>query len=77
MLVVFTYPHDLPAAVTGVDRESQEKADMAFVDQRLQLFKAQPDVKIVLLPHATHGVQDSRRNEVIKEIEAFAASVQK
>ncbi len=77
MLVVFAYPHDLPVSVTGADRESREKADMAFVDQRLQLFKAQPDVKVVLLPHATHGVQDSRRDEVVKEIEAFAARVQK
>lgn len=77
ILVFFAYPHDLPTAVTGADRESREKADMAFVDQRLQLFKAQQDVKIVLLPHATHGVQDSRQNEVVKEIEAFAARVQK
>jgi non-heme chloroperoxidase len=77
MLVVFAYPHDLPASVTGADRESREKADMAFVDQRLRLFKAQPDVKVVLLPHATHGVQDSRRDEVLKEIEVFAAKVQK
>ena len=77
MLVIFAYPHDLPAAVTGADRESREKADMAFVDQRIQLFKAQPDVKVVLLPHATHGVQDSRQAEVIEAIEAFAARVEK
>lgn len=77
MLVVFAYPHDLPATITGADRESRERADMAFVDQRIRLFKAQPDVKIVLLPHATHGLQDSRQGEVVKEIEAFAARVDK
>ena len=77
MLVVFAYPHDLPASVTGAARESLERADMAFVDQRLQLFRAQPDVKIVLLPHATHAVQDSRQGEVVKEIEAFATRLQR
>ena len=77
ILVIFAYPHDLPAAVTGTDRESREKADMAFVDQRILLFKAQPDARIVLLPHATHGVQDSRRDEVVREIDTFAARVEK
>ncbi len=77
ILVIFAYPHDLPASVTGADRQNREKEDMAFVDQRLKLFRAQPDVKIVLLPHATHGVQDSRRIEVLQEIEAFATRVQK
>ena len=77
MLVLFAYPHDLPATVTGADGESREKADIAFVDQRIRLFKAQPDVKVVLLPHATHGVQDSRQGEVVTEIEAFAARFEK
>ena len=39
--------------------------------------RPQPDVKVVLLPHATHGVQDSRQGPVVKEIEAFAARVDK
>ncbi len=77
ILVIFAYPHDLPATVTGADRESREKADMAFVDQRLTLFRAQPDVKVVLLPHATHGVQDSRQDEVLGAIETFAERVEK
>ena len=77
MLVFFAYPHDLPASVTGAERESREKADMSFVDQRIRLFKAQPDVEVVLLPHATHGVQDSRQGEIVKEIKAFAARVER
>jgi pimeloyl-ACP methyl ester carboxylesterase len=77
MLVFFAYPHDLPATVRGAERESREGADMAFVDQRIRLFKAQPDAKVVLLPQAAHGVQDSRQGEVVKEIEAFAARVER
>ncbi len=76
ILVIFAYPHNLPASVTGADRRNREKEDMAFIDQRLKLFRAQQDVKIVLLPHATHGVQDSKRAEVLQEIETFAARVQ-
>lgn len=77
MLVIFAYPHQLPSNVTGVERAEREKQDMEFVDQRLRLFRAQPDAKIVLLPHAAHDVHDSNRAEVLKEIEDFAARVEK
>ncbi len=66
LLVVFAYPHQLPSDIVGADRAEREKQDMEFVDQRLKLFRAQPDARVVLLPHATHGVQDSNRSEVLK-----------
>ena len=74
-LVIFAYPHALPAGVTGKDREGREKADMDFVDQRLELFRAQPNLHVLLLPHATHDVQISRRAEVLKAIREFAAGL--
>ncbi len=77
VLAIFAYPHKLPANVTDDARVRQEKADMEFVDQRAKLFRSQPDATVVLLPHAAHGVQDSDRAEVIKEIEAFAAKIEK
>ncbi len=76
LLVIFAYPHQLPTNVTGADRAEREKQDMEFVDQRLELFRAQPNVRIVLLPHAAHDVHDSNRAEVLKEIENFAARLE-
>lgn len=72
-LVIFAYPHALPTTVTGQARTQKEKSDMEFVDQRVRLFKTLPDVKIVLLPHATHDVQISKRTEVLQAIDDFAA----
>ena len=43
----------------------------------MKLFKSLPDAKVVLLPHAAHGVQDSNRAEVVKDIQEFAAKVAK
>ncbi len=77
VLAIFAYPHKLPANVTDDARVRQEKADMEFVDQRVSLFRSQPKATVVLLPHAAHGVQDSNRAEVIKEIEEFAARVER
>lgn len=76
VLAIFAYPHELPGTVTGTARTQAEAQDMAFVDQRVKLFKAQPDATVVLLPHATHGVQDSRRAEVMQAIQNFASRVQ-
>ncbi len=77
LLVVFAYPHQLPSNVVGADRAEREKRDMEFVDQRLKLFRAQPDAKVVLLPHAAHRLQDSNRAEVLRAIEEFAARVER
>lgn len=77
LLVIFAYPHQLPSNVIGADRAEREKQDREFVDQRVKLFRAQPDARVVLLPHAAHDVHDSNRFEVLKEIEAFAASVER
>ena len=77
LLVVFAYPHELPSNVVGADRAEREKQDMEFVDQRLRLFKAQPDAKVVLLPNAAHRLQDSNRAEVLRAIEEFAARVER
>jgi non-heme chloroperoxidase len=77
MLVIFAYPHALPMTVTGKTRLAEEKRDMDFVDQRVRLFKSLPDVNIVLLPHATHDVQSSKREDVLKAIEAFEVRLQR
>jgi hypothetical protein len=75
VLATFAYPHALPADVT-VDARIEREEDTEFIDQRAKLFRAQPDVKVVLLPHAAHGGQDCNRAEVIQEIDAFAAKVE-
>ena len=71
-LVIFAYPHALPRGIVGQSRADEEKNDLDFVDQRVRLFKAQPEVTVVLLPHATHDVQISRRDEVLAAIVDFA-----
>ena len=48
---------------------------MDFVDQRVRLFKNLANVKVVLLPHATHDVQISRRDEVVRAIDDFAVQL--
>ncbi len=77
VLAIFAYPHQLPKEITGPARVEAERRDMEFVDQRAALFRALPDAKVVLLPHATHGVHDSRRSEVLKEIQEFAGKVER
>lgn len=77
VLVLFAYPHALVApGLTPEAQAAREHDDMAFVDQRLTLFRALPNAKIVLYPHATHGLHDSRRADVLAEIRAFADRVQ-
>ncbi|MGH9376210.1 MAG: alpha/beta fold hydrolase [Terriglobia bacterium] len=75
MLVIFAYPHRLSDSVQGDARTKREKADMQFVDQRVALFRALPNSKVVLLPHAAHAVQDSNRDEVVAQILEFADSL--
>ena len=76
VLVLFAYPHALAPGLAPEVQAAREHEDMTFVDQRLILFRALPNAKIVLYPHATHAVQDSRRAEVLAEIRAFADRVQ-
>ena len=76
VLVLFAYPHALPPGLTPEAQAEQEHNDMAFVDQRLTLFRALPNVKIVLYPHASHAVHDSRSADVLAEIRAFADRIQ-
>lgn len=76
VLVIFAYPHALPSSTPEDVRKAREKSDMDFVDQRVRLFKALPDATMLLLPHASHEVQASRRDEVLKAIDQFATRVQ-
>ncbi len=77
VLAIFAYPHQLPKEITGQARVEAERRDMEFVDQRAGLFRVLPNARVVLLPHATHGVQDSRRVDVLKDIQEFAGKVER
>lgn len=75
ILAIYASPHALPNTITGEARIAAEKRDTDFVESMAKRFRALPNAKVVLLPHATHSVYNSNRGDVIREIRAFAAAL--
>jgi hypothetical protein len=48
---------------------------MDFVESLAHRFQAFPNAKVVFLPHATHSLYNSNRDDAVLEIRAFAASL--
>jgi pimeloyl-ACP methyl ester carboxylesterase len=74
-LVIFPSPQRQPPGLTGAALASAETRDIAAVESRARLFRAIPNVKVVLIPHATHGVFDSNPADVLRSIAAFSATL--
>jgi pimeloyl-ACP methyl ester carboxylesterase len=75
ILAIYASPHALPNTITGDARIATEKRDTDLVQSLAKRFQDLPNAKVVLLPHATHSLYNSNRDEVIREIRAFAATV--
>ena len=74
-LIIFPSPHRQPPGVTGAALANAEARDIAAIESKARLFRAIPNVKVVLIPHASHSVFDSNQAEVLREIAAFSATL--
>ena len=76
-LAIFAVPHANPRA--GVDSATQareEAADSLSTSQQVNAFAAGiPSARIVRLPHANHFVFRSNEADVLREMNAFLATV--
>jgi non-heme chloroperoxidase len=75
ILVIYALPHALSNSITGDDRIAAEKRDIDFVESLAKRFQASPNAKVVFLSHATHSLYDSNRDDVVREIRDFAATL--
>lgn len=75
ILAIYPSPHALPDSITGDARIAAEKRDIEFVAMHADRFRALPNAKVVLIPHATHSVYNSNRADVLREIQTFAATL--
>jgi non-heme chloroperoxidase len=75
ILAIYASPHALSNSITGDSRIAAEKRDMDFVESLAKRFRDFPNAKVVFLPHATHSLYNSNRDDVVREIRAFAATL--
>jgi hypothetical protein len=52
-----------------------KKRDIDFVESLAKRFQALPNAKVVFLPHATHSLYNSNRDDVVREIRDFTATL--
>jgi non-heme chloroperoxidase len=74
-LAIYASPHALSNTVTGDARIAAEERDMDFVESLAKRFRALPNAKVVFLPHAAHSLYNSNRDDVVREIRTFAATL--
>lgn len=74
ILTIFPSPHDYPA-LQGQALATAEAKDEAYIQSQAKLFRALPNAKVVLIPHARHDVFASNEAEVLHEIDAFVAGL--
>jgi pimeloyl-ACP methyl ester carboxylesterase len=75
ILAIYASPHALSNTVTGDARIAAEERDMDFVESLAKRFRALPNAKVVFLPHAAHSLYNSNRDDVVREIRTFAATL--
>jgi pimeloyl-ACP methyl ester carboxylesterase len=79
ILAIYAEPHGHPAAFAITDttaRAAADARDSAEVETQAEAFAAaNPSVRVVRLPHADHYVFISNQAEVLREINAFIASL--
>jgi len=80
ILAIFAVPHDLGNAMKDKPeiRAAMESIDQRNVGNQANLFEAAgPNVKVVRLPHANHYVFRSNEADVLREMNAFIATLPK
>jgi non-heme chloroperoxidase len=75
ILAIYASPHALSDDIRADARIAAEKKDVDFVESLAKRFQGFPNAKVVFLPHATHSLYNSNRDDVVREIRAFAASL--
>lgn len=60
---------------TGADGDAAEAEDQAYVESQSRLFRAQPNGKVVLIPHARHDIFASNEAEVLRAVDNFVDSL--
>jgi|HubBroStandDraft_6_1064221.scaffolds.fasta_scaffold03519_6 non-heme chloroperoxidase len=76
-LAIFAVPHaNSPAGVDSATRAREDAADSLRTTQQVNAFAAGiPSARIVRLPHANHFVFRSNEADVLREMNAFLATV--
>lgn len=78
-LAIFASPHDLGPqgqSMTPEQRKAMEDADIDRTGSQVKAFEqGNPQAKVVVLPHANHAVFFSNEADVLREINAFAATL--
>jgi pimeloyl-ACP methyl ester carboxylesterase len=78
-LALFASPHDLGPAVPGMDpaqRAAAEAIDTKSTAAQVAAFrKTNPAARVVEFPHASHAIFASNEAEVLREIDAFIATL--
>jgi non-heme chloroperoxidase len=77
VLAIFAVPHAFNAgSITPKEKADAEAADVARVEPQAEAFEALgPNVRVVRLPHGDHYVFRSNEADVLKEVNAFIATL--
>jgi non-heme chloroperoxidase len=76
VLAIFADPHSLDPSTSLKDRAAADAADAASVEISAKAFEALgPNVRVVRIPHADHSVFRSNEADVLREMNAFIATL--
>lgn len=76
VLAIFAAPHKLHSGLTGKALLNAERRDEEFGQSRAAMFRALPNARVVILPHAEHAVFESNPEEVLGAIHQFIDTLQ-
>jgi hypothetical protein len=76
ILAIYAVPHELPIPANDPARAAREAQDLETTGAQATAFeKGVPSARVVRLPHANHYVFRSNEDDVMREMNAFLASI--
>ena len=76
VLAIFAEPHSLDPSTSPKDRATADAVDVVVVEPHAKAFEALgSSVRVVRIPHADHSVFRSNEAEVLREMNAFIATL--